>query len=56
VIEHDPEIILQADWIIDLGPGGGDKGGEIVAEGTVSDIMKAKNSLTGRFLVKYVQL
>jgi excinuclease ABC subunit A len=51
VIEHDPEIILKADWIIDLGPGGGDKGGEIVSEGTISDIMKDKGSLTGRFLL-----
>lgn len=55
VIEHDPEIILQADWIIDLGPGGGDRGGKIVAEGSVSDIMKNPGSLTGSYLSKYIR-
>jgi len=54
VIEHDPEIILHADWVIDLGPGGGDKGGEIIAEGRVADIMKNQDSLTGKFLSKYI--
>jgi excinuclease ABC subunit A len=50
VIEHNLELIKTADWIIDLGPEGGDKGGEIIAEGTPSDIAKAKNSYTGKFL------
>ena len=47
VIEHNLEVIKTADWIIDLGPEGGDGGGEIVAAGTPEDIAKAKRSYTG---------
>jgi len=50
VIEHNLEVIKTADWIIDLGPEGGDSGGEIVAQGTPEDIVKAKRSYTGAFL------
>ncbi len=50
VIEHNIDVIKNADWIIDLGPEGGDKGGKIVAEGTVEDIKKAKESYTAKFL------
>lgn len=50
IIEHNLDIIKSADWIIDLGPEGGRKGGEVVAEGTPADVMKAKNSLTGKYL------
>ncbi len=50
VIEHNPQVIKTADWIIDLGPEGGEKGGEIVAEGTVDDIIKSKRSYTGKYL------
>jgi excinuclease ABC subunit A len=50
VIEHNLEVIKTADWIIDLGPEGGDGGGEIVAAGTPEDIAKAKRSYTGEFL------
>ncbi|MGA2264506.1 MAG: excinuclease ABC subunit UvrA, partial [Acidobacteriota bacterium] len=50
VIEHDPQIILNADWLIDLGPQGGDQGGYVVAQGSLSDIMQAEDSLTGRYL------
>ena len=50
VIEHNLEVIKTADWIIDLGPEGGDGGGEIVATGTPEDIVKAKRSYTGAFL------
>ena len=50
VIEHHSSLIGNADWIIDLGPEGGDKGGYIVAEGTPKDIKKNKNSYTGRYL------
>ena len=50
VIEHNLEVIKTADWIIDLGPEGGDGGGEIVASGTPEDIAKAKRSYTGQFL------
>ncbi len=50
VIEHNLDLIAQADWIIDLGPGGGDAGGRIVAQGTVSQVAGAKGSLTGKHL------
>jgi len=50
VVEHDPETILSADWIIDMGPGAGLHGGEIVAEGPPEDILPNKNSLTGQYL------
>ena len=52
VIEHNAEIIKSADWIIDLGPEGGNAGGEIVFEGVPEDIVKCKDSHTGRFLKK----
>jgi excinuclease ABC subunit A len=51
VIEHNLEVIKTADWILDLGPEGGDGGGRIVAEGTPEDIARSKESHTGRFLV-----
>jgi excinuclease ABC subunit A len=50
VVEHDEETIRAADHIFDLGPGAGPRGGEIVAEGTLDDIARAKNSLTGDYL------
>jgi len=50
VVEHDEEIIRKADWVIDIGPGAGAYGGEIVAEGTPFDIEENKNSLTGQYL------
>ena len=50
VIEHNLDVIKTADWIIDLGPDGGDKGGEIIAEGTPEDLCKIKKSYTGQFL------
>ena len=50
VIEHNLEVIKTADWIIDLGPEGGDGGGEIVAAGTPEDVVKVKRSYTGAFL------
>jgi excinuclease ABC subunit A len=50
VIEHNLEVIKTADWIIDLGPEGGDGGGEIVASGPPEDIVRAKRSYTGQFL------
>ena len=51
VIEHNLEVIKTADWIIDLGPEGGDGGGEIVAAGIPEDIARSKRSYTGQFLV-----
>jgi len=50
VVEHDEETIRAADHILDLGPGAGPRGGEIVAEGSLDDIARAKNSLTGDYL------
>jgi excinuclease ABC subunit A len=50
IIEHNPEIIKSADWIIDLGPEGGENGGNIVFEGVPEDIIKCPNSYTGKFL------
>ena len=50
VIEHNIDVIRCADWIVDLGPGGGDAGGNLVCQGTVDDIRACKESVTGRFL------
>ena len=55
VIEHNLDVVKNADWIIDLGPDGGDKGGEIVATGTPRDIAGIKQSYTGQFLRKILQ-
>ncbi len=56
VIEHNPDIIKQADWVIDLGPGAGNKGGDIVAEGTPESICLQKGSLTGKHLKPWLDL
>jgi len=50
IIEHNQEIIKCADWVIDLGPEGGDRGGYIVFEGTPEDLIQSKDSYTGKFL------
>jgi excinuclease ABC subunit A len=50
VIEHNLDVILAADWIIDLGPEGGPAGGEIVAQGTPEQVARSRGSFTGRFL------
>ena len=50
VIEHNLEMIKCADYIIDLGPEGGNEGGEVIAKGTPEEIIKSKESYTGRFL------
>lgn len=50
VIEHDLDVIKNADYIIDMGPGGGEEGGRIMATGTPEDIKKNKDSITGRYL------
>ncbi len=52
VIEHNLELIAEADWVIDLGPEGGDAGGRIVAQGTPAEIAQNKRSHTGQFLLK----
>ncbi len=50
VIEHNLDVIKTADWVIDLGPEGGDGGGQIIAQGTPEDIAEAKNNFTGQYL------
>ena len=55
IIEHNMDIIKCADWIIDLGPDGGDGGGEVVFKGTPEQIVKCKNSYTGKYLKKYLE-
>jgi excinuclease ABC subunit A len=52
IIEHNLDVIKTADWVIDLGPEGGDRGGEIVATGTPEDVAKVTRSYTGQFLRK----
>ncbi len=56
IIEHNLDIIKIADWIIDLGPDGGDRGGQLVAEGTPEQICQAKNSYTGDFLKTHLKV
>jgi excinuclease ABC subunit A len=53
IIEHNLDVIRSADWVIDLGPDGGDRGGNIVAQGTPEQIAAARNSYTGRYLKEY---
>ena len=50
VIEHDLDVIRNADWVIDMGPGGGDAGGRVVIEGTPADVAACEASITGRYL------
>ena len=50
VIEHNLDVIKTADWVVDLGPEGGDGGGRILVAGTPEDVAKCKASHTGRFL------
>jgi excinuclease ABC subunit A len=56
VVEHDEGMMRAADYIIDMGPGAGEHGGEIVATGTITDIMKAKDSITGQYLSRVKQI
>jgi excinuclease ABC subunit A len=55
VIEHNLDVIKTADWIIDLGPEGGDRGGEIIAQGTPEEVSKNNISYTGQFLKKILE-
>jgi excinuclease UvrABC ATPase subunit len=50
VIEHNPDVIRNADWIIDMGPEGGHKGGRVLFEGTPQQLLQATQSLTGAYL------
>ncbi|MCJ0932989.1 excinuclease ABC subunit UvrA [Virgibacillus halodenitrificans] len=58
VVEHDEDTMLAADWLIDIGPGAGEHGGQIVASGTPTEVMKDERSLTGQYLSgdKFIQL
>jgi len=54
VIEHNLDIIKVADWLIDMGPEGGDRGGEVIAVGTPEQIATCERSYTGQFLAQYL--
>ena len=56
VIEHNLDVIRCSDWIIDMGPEGGNKGGEIIAIGTPEEVAKDSNSHTGKYLKKVLEL
>jgi len=53
IIEHNLDVIKCADWVLDMGPEGGDNGGMLIAEGTPMDIAKNSNSHTGKFLARF---
>jgi excinuclease ABC subunit A len=55
VIEHNLEVIKTADWVLDLGPDGGDRGGRLVAAGTPEDVAQVAESHTGRYLIPYLR-
>ena len=55
IIEHNLDIIKVADWVIDLGPEGGDRGGKLIAEGTPEEIMKVRGSYTGKYLKSHMK-
>ena len=55
VIEHNMDVIKTADWIIDIGPKGGDKGGLVVAKGTPEEVAACEESITGQYLKKYLE-
>jgi excinuclease ABC subunit A len=56
VIEHNLDVIKSSDWIIDLGPGGGDGGGQVVVEGTPEKVAKTQESYTGQFLAEMLRV
>jgi excinuclease ABC subunit A len=56
VIEHNLDVIKTADWVIDLGPDGGSRGGTVVAAGTPEDVAAAEDSYTGQFLKKVLNV
>ncbi|KKX49991.1 hypothetical protein [Sphingobacterium sp. IITKGP-BTPF85] len=55
IVEHNLEIIAQADWIIDIGPGAGKYGGNVIFEGTVEQLLKNKKSYTAEYLKKHLK-
>lgn len=50
VVEHNLELIRESDWIIDIGPEGGEKGGQVIAQGTPPEVAEVRESYTGQFL------
>ena len=54
VVEHNLDVVAHADWVIDLGPDGGDAGGRIVFEGTPAELTRAPGSFTGEHLARHV--
>ena len=56
VVEHDPDVMRAADRILDLGPGAGESGGRVIASGTYQEILRAPNSLTGRYLSEELRI
>ena len=56
VVEHDEDTMMEADYIVDIGPGAGEHGGEVVAAGTAKEIMRNKNSITGAYLSGRIQI
>ena len=56
VIEHNMDVIKTADWLIDMGPEGGDNGGQILFQGKPEDLIKIKNSYTGEYLEKIISI
>ena len=54
VIEHNLDVIKTADYIIDMGPEGGDRGGTVIAKGTPEEVAKVKKSYTGQYVKKYL--
>lgn len=55
VIEHNPDVIKVADWIIDMGPEGGDAGGELIIEGTPEEVAQSALSHTGQYLKRWLK-
>jgi excinuclease ABC subunit A len=55
VIEHNLDVVKTADWLIDLGPEGGERGGYVIAEGTPEDVAKAPQSATGEYLARVLR-
>jgi excinuclease UvrABC ATPase subunit len=55
VIEHNLDVVARADWVLDMGPGAGDEGGQVVFAGTPAELVGHARSLTGRHLAKRVQ-
>ena len=56
VVEHNLEVVKTADWILDLGPEGGDKGGRVIASGTPEEVAQAPGSYTGAYLAPHLRL